>query len=232
MKKFVFTDSKKIFNRVLAIALAVIILIALVTSTFLVNSFAIANPKCYHKFFLSTFNGSYDAENMPSTYWQVKSLEDSEGNKLKVQAKVELPITDEGLGQIWINVSDFAGDKLEIFSYYGTNNRELNKDKTPVIITADDIKNSQDGWFKIYDFNDTESFNKASNYTDDYLISFSTGIRIREMVFINMDYELIKDIKTISEYIEQQPNTEVNENPINFAVDESKYFDMSKVNAK
>ena len=74
MKKFVFTDSKKIFNSVLAVALAVILVIALVTTTFLVDSFAIANPKCYHKFFLSTFNGSYDAENMPSTYWQVKSL--------------------------------------------------------------------------------------------------------------------------------------------------------------
>ena len=235
MKKFVFTDNKKIFNRVLAVALAVILVIALVTTTFLVDSFAIANPKCYHKFFLSTFKGSYDAENMPSTYWEVKGYEDNEGNSLKVKAKMELPITNKAervLGQIWINVSDFAGDKLEIFSYYGTSEYALNKNETPYTLTAKDIKNSQDGWFKVYDFEDTENFAKASNYTDDYSITFSTGIRVREMVFIDTEYELIKNIKVINEYLDQNLNTEVKEHPITLAVDESKYFDMSKVNKK
>ena len=138
MKKFVFTDSKQIFNRVLAIALAVVMVIALVTATFVVDSLAIANPKCYHKFFLSSFNGSYDAENMPVTYWQVKSLKDDAGNNLKVKAKVELPIIDKGervLGQIWINVSDLEGERLEIFAYYHTSNttsvnKALNKGNT------------------------------------------------------------------------------------------------------
>ncbi len=235
MKKFIFTDNKKIFNRVLIGVLTFIILVALVSTTFIVDSFAIANPKCYHKFFLSTFNGSYDAENMPSTYWQVKSLEDSEGNGLKVKAKVELPITNKServLGQIWINVSDFAGDKLEIFSYYGTSEYALNKNEKPFVITKSDIKNSQDGWFKVYDFEDTENFAKASTYTDDYSITFSSGIRVREMVFIDSEYELIENIKVINEYIDQNLNMEDKENPIALAVDESKYFDMSKVNKK
>ncbi len=234
MKKFVFTDNKKIFNRVLAIALAVIMVIALITATFVVDSLAIANPKCYHKFFLSSFNGSYDAENMPVSYWQVKSLKDDSGNNLNVQAKVELPIVDYGervLGQIWINVSDFSDEKLEIFVYYGSSDKPLNVDKKPFTLTRKDVKNSKDGWFKIYDFEDSENFVKTSTYVDDFSITFSTGIRVREMVFIDSEYELVKDITVINEYLEGHQNNK-NDNPISFAVDESRYFDMGKVRAK
>ena len=157
MKKFIFTNNKKIFNRVLAGALAFIVVVAIVTCLFVVDSFAIANPKCYHKFFLSTFSGSYDAENMPSTYWQVESLEDGEGNVLKTKMKVELPITNKSeryLGQIWVNLSDLEGDKLEILTYYQTSDsstvyKPLNKEEKPFVITASELKKSEDGWFKI-----------------------------------------------------------------------------------
>ena len=231
MKKFVFTDNKKIFNRVLAIALAVIIVIALATTTFVVNSFAVANPKCYHKFLLSTFNGSYDAENMPSTYWQITTRE-ADGKTFPKMAKVELPIvnySERVLGQVWINVSDFSGDKLDIYSFYGTSEKALNKNNKPYTITANDIRNSQDGWFKVYDFNDSENFIASSNYTDDYSFTFSSSIRIREMVFIDSTNELIKDIKVIDEYFEGFKHTSDAMHPISYAVDESKYFDMKKV---
>ncbi len=236
MKQFIFTDNKKLFNRVIAGVIAFIVLVSIVAGLFLIDSFALANPKCYHRFLLSTFNGSYDADNMPSTYWQVESLEDEEGNLLKMKAKVELPITNKAerfLGQIWINVSDLEGDLLSIYTYYQTSNtsttyKPLNKGELPYVLTAKELRKSSDGWFKIYDFKDTEKYNKAYEYIDDYTIVFTSGVRVREMVFIDTEYELVKDIKTIDEYVEGNSTGLKIKN----VVDESKFFDMKRVNAK
>lgn len=240
MKKFIFTDNKKLFNRVFAGVLAFIIAVSIVAVLFLVDSFAIANPKCYHKFLLSTFHGSYDAENMPKNYWQVESLEDGEGNKLKMKAKVELPITDKSerfLGQIWINISDLEGDALSIYTYYQTSNtsttsKSLNKDDIPFTITAKELRNSKDGWFKVYDFEEKERFNKAYEYIDDYSIVFTAGVRVREMVFVDTKGEVVKDISSIEQYLENNLYTNRTGFPVKLAVDEYKLFDTSKISVK
>lgn len=241
MKKFIFTDNKKLFNKILAGAIAVILLLVIVVSLFIIDSLAVANPKCYHKFLLSTFNGSYDAENMPSTYWQVELLEDGDtGEKFKTKAKVELPITNKSerfLGQIWINVSDLESDKLEIFTYYHTSNtsttsKALNKEGKSFVLTANELKKSNDGWFKIYDFEDSENYNKAYEYIDDYSIVFIGAVRVREMVFIDTKYDIVKNVSTIDEYVEEQKTSNSEGFVVKNAVDESNFFDMSKVNSK
>ncbi len=235
MKKFVFTDNKKLFNRVLAGAIAFILLLVVVTSLFVVDSFASANPKCYHKFFLSTFNGSYDKEGMPSTYWQVNAYTKEEtGEALPVKVQVELPIqnrTERYLGQIWINVSDFKGDKVEIFTYRGENgkNKALNKDDKPYVLTANAIKESKDGWFKVYDYKNTDKYIQAYQSVVNYAISFSNEIRIREIVFVDTADVVIKGANQIEEYIGNLKNQFENSNPAKNAVDEYELFDVNKI---
>lgn len=240
MKQFIFTNNKKIFKRVLAGAIALIVALVIVASLFLIDSFAIANPKCYHKFLLSTFNGSYNAENMPSTYWQVEALEDESGNPLKMKAKVELPIKDKGeryLGQIWINVSDLESSEIKIYTYYHTSNtttnaKALNKDGKPFVLTANELRKSEDGWFKIYDFEDTENFDKAYTHIDDYSIVFTAGIRVREMVFVDTKYDVVEGVSSIQEYLEENSYFNKTGFPVKLAVDESKFFDKNKIKAK
>ncbi len=237
MKKFIFTDNKKIFKRVGIIALSVIIALFLLLGCFIVDSMAVANPKCYHRWVLSTFHGSYDKKDMPSTYWQVRSFKDKETQKnLPLYAKTKLSLDNLGtnhLGQIWINVSDFAGDKLEVTTGYSEQNESLNKNKTGFVITAEDIKKSKDGWFKVYDYQDKTNFNAPLNSITVYWIGFSMDIRVREMVFIDKTGKLVKTDE-FKEFLGKQENTGYAnlENPISNAIDEGKYFDMNKVGIK
>ncbi len=227
MKKFIFTDNKKLFNRVFAGVLAFFAVAILVATLFVIDSVGPANPKCYHKFLLSTFNGSYDKEGMPSTFWQVNAYKDEEtGEALPVRLQAELTLQNKSLGQVFINVSDFSGDKIEILTFYGTKNNPLNVEDKPFVLTNRDIRNSKDGWFKIYDCDDTFNFIKADTYIDEYAITFSNEIKVREIVFIDSEGNLIKDVTTINEYIGNQKNNNAN-NPIKNAVDEYALFDMN-----
>lgn len=229
MKKFIFTDSKKIFKRVSIITLSVIIALFLLLGCFMVDSMAVANPKCYHRWVLSTFHGSYDKKDMPKTYWQVRSYKDKESNEvLPLYAKAKLSLDNLGdnhLGQIWINVSDFAGDKIEINVGQTEQNELLNK-KGAYTITHDDIKKSKDGWFKIYDYNDIANFKTPTTTVSIYWIGFSTDIRVREMVFLDKDGDMVDGVEYIKEFLGKQENTGYAdlENPISNAVDEKKYF--------
>jgi hypothetical protein len=237
MKKYIFTDNKKLFNKIFAGALAFIIALSLVAVVFLVDSFAIANPKCYHKFLLSTFHGSYDKKDMPKTYWQVRSYKDKETNEvLPLYAKAKLSLDSLGnnhLGQIWIYVSDFAGDKLEITVGQTEQNETLNK-KGAYKITAEDIKNSKDGWFKVYDYTDKTNFKTPMTSITIYWIGFSTDIRIREMVFIDKHGAVADGVDEIKEYLGKQENSGYADldNPISNAVDEKKFFNLGLVDIK
>ena len=91
MKKFIFTNNTKPFKTILIVLLSVVFLSSLVISCFIIDSLAVANPKAYHKFVLSTFNGSYDKEGLPSTYWQVDAYD---GDNI-VSAKMDLPIKNQ-----------------------------------------------------------------------------------------------------------------------------------------
>lgn len=237
MKKFIFTDSKKIFKRVGIITLSVIIALFLLLGCFMVDSMAVANPKCYHKWVLSTFHGSYDKKDMPKTYWQVRSYKDKETNEvLPLYAKAKLSLDSLGnnhLGQIWINVSDFAGDKIEITVGQTEQNETLNK-KGAYKITAEDIKNSKDGWFKVYDYTDKTNFKTPMTSITIYWIGISTDIRIREMVFIDKHGAVADGVDEIKEYLGKQENSGYADldNPISNAVDEKKFFNLGLVDIK
>ncbi len=227
MKKFLFTDNKKIFNRVLAGVLAFFTVAILVVTLFIVDSVSVANPKCYHKFVLSTFNGSYDKEGMPSTFWQVNAYKDDvTGEVLPVKLEVELPIVNKPLKQIWINVSDFGGSEIEILSFYGTKNNPLNIKDKPFVLTNKDIRNSKDGWFKIYDSEDFSNFTTSNSYVDEYAITFSNAIKVRDIAFIDSKGELVKGATSINEYIGTIKNNNAF-NPVKNAVDEYSLFDMN-----
>ena len=244
MKKYIFTENKNLFTKVLAGVLAFIALIFLVAMCFMVDGFSKANPKCYHKFILSTFHGSYDAKDMPSTYWQVKSYESEDtGEKATVRADVKLHIHDYAetkVDEIWINISDLASNEIHIgtYTFNDTGKREYlskNANKTPFVITREQVKASKDGWFKIYDAKDTKHFIASSLFNKNYSISFSTEIRIREMVFIGYDtkdvkekYRILDEYDSIDEYINIYQNNDAN-NPIKNIFDETSLFPKSKM---
>ena len=232
MKKYIVTNSKKVFKTIIACVIAVLFV---VVSCFMVNSFAPANPKCYHKFMLSTFNGSYDQEGMPKTSWKVRVFKDKGTEKQSTTfVKVNLNILESNvrsLNQIWINVSDFYRDSIEVSSFFGSvQMQKLNKDK-PYTLTASDIKKSKDGWFKIYDSKDSKNFIEATPGLRDIWIGFSTEINVREMVFIDSKNELIKAPTTSELYLDNHTHKieDVSENSITTMFDESALFDMGKV---
>ena len=229
------TSTKKLIKRIAVISLSVIVAAFLLLGCFIVDSMAVANPKCYHKWVLSTFHGSYDKKDMPKTYWQVRSFKDKETNEsLTVYAKTKLELDNLGtnhLGQVWINVSDFAGDKIEITVGYSEQNESLNKNEKAYTITSSDIKNSKDGWFKVYDYQDKTNFIAPKTSITVYWIGFSTDIRVREMVFIDSTGKVAKT-SDLKEYLGNQENSGYLdlENSIDKANDESKYFNLDLLN--
>lgn len=237
MKKFIFTNSKKIYKRVVSITIAVFLVAVVLTTLFVIDSFAPANPKCYDKWVASSCNGSYDKEGYPSNYWEVKLYKNNAtGENLTVNAKVSLPIVNTGtryLGQIWVNISDMYAESLDVYTSYGSVvKRSLNANETPYTITSKDLKKSKDGWFKVYDYKDTKNFVPASPGAVDYWVGFSTQINVREIVFIDTAGDLISKPNSQIEY---HGNKEVKGSDVNGlanAFDESKYFDLTKVGYK
>lgn len=176
---------KKFPVKVLALVLA--LFMVLIASLFVVDSFAPANPKCYHKFILSTFNGSYDKEGMPKSAFEVKNETDAEsGESLYtcVNMKVSIPNDKTGFKEAWINISDLQASKLEVFTAYGIQRQGKAKLKGERTITAQQLKASKDGWFKIYSTDTPESWNSGADWTK---IGFSAPVKVREIVFVYFD---------------------------------------------
>ena len=148
---------------------------------FVIDSHAPANPKDYDIWFLSGINGSYDKDGNPNKYWQVEKK--MSGDKyLTTYAQLELVGSYTSVNEIWINLSDLYEDKLEI-DIINASSRTINN----VTITADEMKDSKNGWFKLYDLDvakESNTDNVLEVNSRKFSIGFNTKINVREIVFV------------------------------------------------
>ena len=228
---------KKIKKRILAIALLVVALGSILSACFVIDGMAPANPKCYHKFVLSGLNKtSYDKEGLPSSYWQVGSYYNQDAEtEVIVSGKFKLSIPSSGersLGQVWINISDLKADELEVYIGYGAiNNTSLNVDGKPTVITAKQLKSSKDGWFKVYDKEDTTSYVPSLFNVSTYWVGFNNEIRVREMVFVDSADMIIKTVTINGVYRDDDLDAsyETASKPLSNVIDEQKLFNEDKI---
>ncbi len=171
------TKKHKLLIKIGVIALAVIFFIT--CALFVVDSMGSANPKCYKKFFLSTFNGSYNADGAPATYWQIEPKQDKEGVRVPTYARYYLTTHDsEDVGEIWINISDLKEKELKVTIGTGVTTLSV---RGSMVITAEDVKASEDGWFKVYDASNPGDF---ETFTSKYVwVGFENDVRVREIAF-------------------------------------------------
>ena len=193
----------------------------LTCALFVVDSFAPANPKCYDKFLLSTFNGSYDAEGLPKTYWQVEPRQDAEGNRVPSIARFSLTTVDiESVGQIWINISDLKEKEAKITIVYG--NTALTVSGTTVI-TAKQLKESQDGWIKVYDSTDAN----FKTFTTKFVgVGFENEVRVREIAFKDINGKAPEkvEVRGLSIGLSEDDAKPIPDNNVNKVADEQKTF--------
>ena len=179
-QKFQFT--KKNIAIILAVTLSFLFIVA---SLFVVDSFSPANPKVYHRWFVSTFAGSFDGEDTPNTYHQIDIKKDiSSGESLYSCIDLELnPVngSKNPCKEIWINISDLQSTELNIFFAYGhTLNVQHVFEKT---LTEKEIRADEDGWFLIYSNDKGLSVAGADKSVK---IGFSSNVRVREIYFVGL----------------------------------------------
>ncbi len=182
MKKFFTLKTLKIS------AICAFVLLLVITAGFFIDSFAPANPKCYHKWVLSTFNGSYDKKGCPKTFWKPEQLVDEEKGVRAISYIVaETTVTNnEGINEIWLNLSDFKEATTTIFIRQGEGGS--GKEIKQFTLNAKDLKASSDGWIKIYDVDDGDKKYEGTSYNKKFSIGFVTNIKVREMGFVgNLD---------------------------------------------
>ncbi len=188
---------KKLWVKVVAIILAVTLVVF--SALLFLNTFAPNNPKCYHRFGLSGFNGSFDKKGNPTSYYTAEPKY-IEGYGYYEFTKIKL---EKGkAASIYVNISDLWEDSLTIYlrrgenasgplisAYKGKTIKDEN-DKDVVlkdfVIDANTLKKDKDGWVKInlkYRENET-------HYT--YYLAFSTKVNIREVVFTDIDNNALK----------------------------------------
>ncbi len=171
------TNKNKKLIKIGVIALAV--LFFLTCSLFVIDSMGSANPKCYKKFFLSTFNGSYNVEGAPSTYWQIEPKQDNDGVRVPTYARYSLTTDNsENIGEIWINISDLKESSLKVTIGYGLSSLNV---AGSITITSKEVKASEDGWFKVFDAKnpgDMKTFNSKYAW-----VGFENDVRVREIAF-------------------------------------------------
>ncbi len=171
-------------KRIKALVLAVVIVLVIVTSLVVIDSVGVANPKCYHKFVLSTFNGSYDTENGPKTFWQTNHTVNTEtGNDEFLYAYLNLNRENSSpVGYIYINVSDFK-EKSTTFNFY-TGQDKINN-LGSFTLNEKDVRKSKDGWLKIYDY-ENENLKPATS-TNILYIGVCGEMKIREIVVLTKE---------------------------------------------
>ena len=179
-KKFKFTG---LHIRIISVVLAS--LMFLVSVGFFIDSFAPANPKCYHRWVLSTFNGSYNSKGSPKTYMQFNTLAVSEtGDRATSYIWSRVTVTEGmGINEIWINVSDLYEDSVSIQVRSGKSEKNTDLLKR-LTLTKDDLKKSKDGWFKIYDLDDGDKAH-PSKTNQTFCIGFEAEIRLREIGYVS-----------------------------------------------
>lgn len=192
---------KPTFIKVSAVVLASIVF--LVSAGFFVDSFAPANPKCYHRWVLSAFNGSYNAKGKPQTYMQLETQANIENGKSAITYLwAQTSVTNgAGIKEIWINVSDLYEEEVKV--KIGTGKSEYSSTfLKEYSLTKSIVKKSSDGWIKIYDCGQKEDEGKdgfdkvhTSNINPTFRVGFDRQIRVREIAFVGRKGNgvLIKD---------------------------------------
>ena len=148
-----------------------------------VNSYAPYNPKRYHKWFLSAMHGSYDKEGLPSTYFQVEDYENGEPTFIKLETKRE----GKYVAAIYANLSDLKENEVKFSVYNGSKSAVTqNTSLGNFDLKGEDLKDSEDGWIKIYDAkNSTVKDTDVSSKT--FYVSINKRIRVRELVLLDGD---------------------------------------------
>jgi hypothetical protein len=181
--------SKKLSKKsvkVIAIILAVIAFI--MASLFVVDSFAPANPKVYHKFVLSTFSGSFDGEDTPNSYYQVEIQKNSQsGEKQYFCLNTKVSTTNTvNIKEIWINFSDVYEDDINIFTSMGRNGKS--KYLSERTYTKSQIRRDKDGWFRIYNTGKKEGLKvQQSEFYGQLRVGFSANVKVREIVVVDVN---------------------------------------------
>ncbi|MBO7214744.1 MAG: hypothetical protein J6V66_04520 [Clostridia bacterium] len=182
----------KALTKVIISAVSVVLIAGIVVSTlFVIDSRAPANPKVYHRFLKSTFNGSYDGKNTPNDAYQVEIQKDTQtGEVLYSFVDIKLSATNSrNISEIWINFSDVYEDELTITMSKGyATTTWLLKEKT---YTAKEIKADEDGWFRLYN-DQSEGLNyNQSGFYGELKIGFSANVKVREIVILDTAKELL-----------------------------------------
>lgn len=200
VKKVVAQPKKKKskIRKPLITLVSLVVIAAIVTSTlFFIDSLAPANPKVYHKFVKSTFNGSYDGEHTPNDYYQVQIQKDKDTGEV-LYSFIDVHVSTVGgtsgvtsVSEIWINFSDVDADELTITLSKGYELKTyLIKEKT---YSRKDIKKDEDGWFRLY-LNDKEGLDVTKgDFLGQLRIGFSASVRVREIVVLDTN----KDVSTL-----------------------------------
>lgn len=189
------TTAKKKFNfsafHIKLISVIAVSLIFLLAVGFFVDSFAPANPKSYHRWLLSTFNGSYNKEGLPKTYMQIETKANNETAERATSYVWSTVSVTEGAGvnEIWVNVSDLYEEEVSIKVRTGKSESNTILLKT-YKLSKQELKKSKDGWIKIYDLDNGDKPHTAT-YGQTFAIGFEAGIRLREIGFVgNGGYEV------------------------------------------
>lgn len=177
---------KRIPKPLVALIILVSLVGIIVSSLFVINAYAPANPKCYHKFVKSTFNGSYDGKDTPNSFYQVEIGKEISTNEVLysfIDAKISAT-NARNISEIWINLSDVYEDELTITLSKGYANKTyLIKEKT---LTAKDIKKDEDGWFLLYNNQkDGLDYSNDSKFYGELKIGFSANVKVREIVLLD-----------------------------------------------
>ena len=181
-KKSKMTKKAKI---VIASVLAVIAF--LTAGLFVLDSFAPASPKPYHKFALSTFTGSFDAEGLPSSYYQVqiqKEVGKNEAEYSCINTKVST-IESENIREIWVSFSDLYENELNIVLSTGWEGKS--KFLSERTYSKSDVKNNENGWFKVYSSGGEGFKYNGSGVYGQIRFAFSANVKVREILVVAVD---------------------------------------------
>lgn len=214
----------------ISIGLSAFLVISILLSTlFVIDSFAPANPKVYDRWVLSGINGSYDGKDTPNSYYQVEIQKDYDSGEV-LYSCVDLKIStwnSRPIKEIWINISDLYESEINIFLGKGTETTKLLKDIT---LTASDIRKDDDGWFRLYNNNSGLNYN-ASGFYGELKIGFSANIKLREIVIIDSEEgELFSSMKVVQCTAGKKPSKGINNADITVThEDKFEHIDMGKV---
>ncbi len=178
---------KSTLIKILSVTLACLFFLFCVA--FVIDTQAPANPKDYHVFCLSAFKGSFDKKGNPNNYWKVQKQRNTDGEDLTLYVQTEIVGSYKNLNEIWVNLSDFYETQTVIEVKNGSS-RDVGSFK----LHSDDLKQSQHGWFKIYDADDIDDENGSTTKSLVYgeiSIGFKTQINVREIVYLKADGTVI-----------------------------------------